>query len=122
MTDSVGKPTHGGVAGWYRVASGFSALAAIEVSIAAWAALTHVTGATPRPSVAVIVSLATSGLLAATGALLAARHDARAGALMLASGVVTFAMGGGVSLLLLIGLLAMVAATARPTRHARPAA
>jgi hypothetical protein len=122
MTDAPGSEAHGGVAGWFRVASGFAALATLELGGGAWVVLRRADLSAPMSPRALAALLALCSVLAGTAAFLAARRHASAGALLLASSVVTFAIGRGVSLPLLIALLALVGATARRVHHAKPAA
>lgn len=104
------------------MASGFSALAAIELGSEAWLATHQPSSQVFMPPVAAAMALGAAAVLAATGAVLAARQRVTAGAVMLLGGAVTFASGAGVNLILVIGLLAMMAATSRPAGHSDPVA
>lgn len=122
MTNAPVSEAHGGVAGWFRVASGFAAVATLELGGGAWVALRGADLSAPMSPRVLAALLALCSVLAGVAAVLAARCRASAGAMLLASSVVTFAIGRGVSLPLLIALLALVGATAGRVRYAKPAA
>jgi hypothetical protein len=122
---------HGGRAGWFRVASGFSALAAIEAGVQAWVV------AHPPPSVTVtyspfvpIVAVAVSAACFAGAAFLALRQRAVAGLLLLVGyaipAVALFVLQDDVaspSILVIVSMIALIAATRRRSRaRTEPAA
>jgi hypothetical protein len=112
--------SHGGRAGWFRVASGFSAFAAIGISYQAWSIA--------RPSPTAIVayppylagSLVLGALLLATSSYLAVRQSRIAGLFLVFGYTIPaaalYVQQGSVmppNVLLIVSMLALILATRR---------
>lgn len=121
--------SHGGRAGWFRVACGFSALAAIGMGYQSWS-IAH-------PSAAAIVSyppllagpLAVGAVFFAWASFLAMRRRPRAGFFLLLGYVIPavtlYAVRDMVvppSLLLIVSMFALILATRRRDTYTGPAA
>jgi peptidoglycan/LPS O-acetylase OafA/YrhL len=123
------SPPHGGRAGWFRIACGFSALATVGISYQAWSIVhpSATTIATYSPSLAVPLIL--GAVLLAVASFLAIRHRRSAGLFLLLGyllpALALYLLQGIVvppSLLLVASMISLILATrrsARPPSRAR---
>lgn len=119
---------HGGRSGWFRVASGFTALAAVEMGFATWS-VAHPSATTVFYSPSIAASLALGAICLAYASFLASRRRAVAGLFILPGYalpvIVVFAQQRIVvppSVPLIIGMFALVMATRRPVPVTEPTA
>ena len=128
-TQSTQRTDHGGRAGWFRVAGGFSALAAVNVAVQAWHVARVPSAANiPHPwQLVLALGLGVAGFACAS--VFAVRERASAGAWLVLSYVVVavalYVLTGVVAppgLLLVACMIALIIATRRPERSTGPAA
>jgi hypothetical protein len=121
--------SHGGRAGWFRVACGFSALATIGISYQAWSIARPSATATVTYPPSLAGPLALGAILFAAASFLAMRHRPSAGLFLLLGylipAIALYVLQGIVvppSLLLVASMIALILATRRRAAIRDPAA